>query len=121
LEKIGVDRWEYDLWHEIIRAALEGHPNQVDLSYHDALKRPAASRYGATTPALLNWFKRFNRERSYADQVKPFNFLNSFQARPQFELSEDRQQAVRTRGRSRKLSACRAIQPRHRRRGSDCI
>jgi hypothetical protein len=55
LDKIGVDRWHYDLWHEIIRAALEGRPDEVDLSYHEGLNRAAASRYGATTPARLQW------------------------------------------------------------------
>ena len=59
LSDIGVDRWQYDLWYKIIQAALDGHPDQVDLSYHDALKRPAVSRYGATTPALLKWFEDF--------------------------------------------------------------
>lgn len=51
------------------------------------------SRYGATTPALLKWFTTFNRERDYPDQVKPFNFLSAFHARPQFELSEAKQWA----------------------------
>ena len=60
LDDIGVERWQYDLWYKIIRAALDGHPDQVDLSYHDALKQPAVSRYGATTPALLKWFAAFN-------------------------------------------------------------
>jgi hypothetical protein len=60
LDAIGVDRWQYDLWHEIIRAALDGHPDQVGVSYHEGLSRAAASRYGATTPALLQWFKTFN-------------------------------------------------------------
>ncbi len=77
LDKIGVERWQYDLWYKIIRAALDGHPDQVDLSYHNALKQPAVSRYGATTPALLKWFEAFNRGREYPDQVKPFNFLNA--------------------------------------------
>ena len=88
LSDIGVDRWQYDLWYKIIQAALDGHPDQVDLSYHDALKRPAVSRYGATTPALLKWFEAFNSGREYPDQVKPFNFLNAFHARPQFELPD---------------------------------
>ena len=47
LDKIGVERWQYDLWHQIIRAALDGHPDQVDLDYHPKLNTPAASRYGA--------------------------------------------------------------------------
>lgn len=29
LEKIGVERWQYDLWYQIIVAALDGHPDQV--------------------------------------------------------------------------------------------
>ena len=41
MNDIGVERWQYDLWYEIIRAALEGHPDQVDLSYHEALNQPA--------------------------------------------------------------------------------
>ncbi len=111
LDAIGVDRWQYDLWHEIIRGALGGHPDQVDLSYHDALKRPAVSRYGATTPTLLNWFKRFNRNRAYDDQVKPFNFLNAFQARLQLQLSDADQLAIPKRGRPRKQSLIKPVGP----------
>jgi hypothetical protein len=104
LGEIGVDRWQYDLWHEIIRAALDGHPDQVDLAYHDALKQPAVSRYGATTPALLKWVAKFNQSHEYAEQVKPFNFLNSFYARPQLELPDAEQWAKPKRGRPRKQS-----------------
>jgi hypothetical protein len=82
LDKIGVERWQYDLWYQIIVAALDGHPDQVDLDYHHSLNQPAASRYGATTPKLLRWFKTYNQNRSYRDQVKPFNFLLAFQASP---------------------------------------
>jgi hypothetical protein len=60
------------------------------------------SRYGATTPALLKWFVAFNRDRAYADQVKPFNFLSAFHARPKFELSDEQQWAAPMRGRPRK-------------------
>src|SRR5271166_6179082 len=104
LSDIGVYRWQYDLWYKIIQAALDGHPDQVDLSYHDALKQPAVSRYGATTPALLKWFETFNSRREYAEQVKPFNFLNAFHARPQFELPDAEQWAKPKRGRPRKQS-----------------
>jgi hypothetical protein len=82
LSIIGVDRWQYDLWYKIIRAALDGHPDQVDLGYHAALGQPAASRYAATTPQLLRWFKTFNQNREPRDQVWPFNFLLAFQASP---------------------------------------
>jgi hypothetical protein len=111
LADIGVDRWQYDLWHEIIRAALDGHPDQVDLSYHAGLSGAAASRYGATTPTLLKWFKTFNHQRAYADQVKPFNFMNAFQARLQLEPSDADCVAVSKRGRPRKQSVVRPVAP----------
>lgn len=79
LSEIGVERWQYDLWHQIILAALEGHPDQVDLSYHPNLDSPAASRYGATTPGLLAWFRNHNENKPYCDQVRPNNFLLAYQ------------------------------------------
>ena len=82
LDKIGVERWQYDLWHQIIRAALDSHPDQVDLGYHPKLDAPAASRYGATTPALLGWFDGYNVDRVYGDRVRPSNFLLAFQIDP---------------------------------------
>jgi DNA-binding XRE family transcriptional regulator len=77
-----VERWHHDLWHQIIRAALDGHPDQVDLDYHPNLNKPAASRYAATTPALLDWFKVHNADLAYSDQVGPFNFLLAYQVEP---------------------------------------
>ncbi len=109
LSDIGVERWQCDLWYKIIQAALDGHPDQVDLSYHDALKQPAVSRYGATTPALLKWFEAFNCGREYPDQVKPFNFLNAYHARPRFELSDAEQWAKPKRGRPREQSDVKPI------------
>lgn len=82
LKDIGVERWQYDFWHQIIRAALDGHPEKVDLNYHPALALPAASRYGATTPKLLRWFAKYNEDRPYAEQVKPNNFLLAYQIAP---------------------------------------
>lgn len=80
LKLIGVERWQYDLWHQIIHAAIKKHPDQIDLEYHPNLKLPAASRYASTTPALLNWFKSHNLNRLYGNQVRPFNFMVAFQA-----------------------------------------
>jgi hypothetical protein len=80
LQTIGVERWHYDLWYRIIVAAIEGPPDQVDLGYHPALNGPAASRYAATTPEISGWFKTFNRNREYHNQVRPFNFMLAFQA-----------------------------------------
>jgi DNA-binding Xre family transcriptional regulator len=76
----GVERWQYDLWFQIIRANLDGHPEQVDLTYHPALQLPAMSRYSVTTPVLERWFKQHNANRPYEDRVKPFNFISGFQA-----------------------------------------
>ncbi|QCK88034.1 helix-turn-helix transcriptional regulator [Phreatobacter aquaticus] len=75
LQSAEIEAWQYDLWFHIIQAMREGHPEQVRLDYHPALKQPAISRYGATTPALLKLFDHFNRGRSYRQKVKPFNFM----------------------------------------------
>jgi hypothetical protein len=76
----GTERWHSDLWSQIVSAALAGHPDRIDLAYHPAFAAPAVSRYGATTPELLRWFRRYNAKRSYRQQVKPFGFLYSLQA-----------------------------------------
>ncbi len=82
LAEIGVERWQYDFWHQIIRGVLDGHPDQVDMTYHPSLALPAASRYAATTPKLLRWFGKHNQNRPYPDQVKPSNFLLAYQIAP---------------------------------------
>ena len=111
LSDIGVDRWQYDLWYQIIQAELQAHPDRVDLSYHPGLEGPAASRYGATTPDLLGWFKTFNRNRSYQDQVKPFNFLICFQSRPQLALSEAEACAIPKKGPRPKARQAKPVAP----------
>ncbi|MBL0924296.1 MAG: hypothetical protein IBJ12_07500 [Sphingomonadaceae bacterium] len=73
----GTSYWHVDLWWRIVKSALAGTPNQVPLDYHAAMLRPAFSRYGATSPDLLRWFKGYNSNRKYRDQVKPFGFLLS--------------------------------------------
>jgi len=82
LEEIGVERWQHDFWHQIIRAVLDGHPDQVDLNFHPNLALPAASRYAGTTPSLLAWFRRHNESRPYGEQVRPGNFLLAYQINP---------------------------------------
>jgi hypothetical protein len=84
LNKMGVERWQCDLWYKIIEAELAGRGEEVDFSYHPALNMPAASRYGATTMDLLRWFKLRNEGKAYADWVKPFNFMLCFQVAPNF-------------------------------------
>ncbi len=76
-----VEHWHCDLWFQIVSAALAGHPDRPTLDYHPAMKAPAISHYGATAPELLRWFDGFNAKRPYREQVKPFGFLLSLQAR----------------------------------------
>lgn len=81
LGKIGVRRWQYDLWYKIIEAGLTGTPNKVALDYHPALLKPAASRYTATSPALLKWMDGWNVPRHWFKEVRPFGFMLKFTAR----------------------------------------
>lgn len=73
--------WHKDLWTAICEAALEGVDDSGEFIRDERLNIPAASRYGANTPALLKWFSDYNGDLPRAQQVKPFNFLLSFQAR----------------------------------------
>ncbi len=80
LHDIGVERWQHDVWYRIVTAALEGHPDQVRLVDLPGFDHPSVSRYGATTPTLLRWFKTYNRGKPYREQVRPFGFMLAFQA-----------------------------------------
>jgi hypothetical protein len=82
--KIGVELWQHDIWWTIVKAALDGSPDKVNLDYHEALTGPAVSRYAATTPKLLRWFATYNKTRSYEEQVKPFGFLLAFLGKEDF-------------------------------------
>jgi hypothetical protein len=81
LEEMGLNRWQYDLWYRIVEASLAGHPSQVQLDDIKGLNKTAISRYAATTPRLLEWFKTHNEGRCYREQVRPFGFLCAFTAR----------------------------------------
>jgi hypothetical protein len=85
----GVRLWEEDVWKQIISAALGDRPHEVDYAFRSEMLRPAHSRYGSTRPAVLNWFKRYNEGRPYAEQVKPFNFLLTFFTRRQEDMASD--------------------------------
>ncbi|WP_439575950.1 hypothetical protein [Phreatobacter sp.] len=76
----GILPWQHDLWLEIINAAKGPHPEQVRLNFHQNMNYPAVSRYAVTTPSLHKMFAEFNRGNSYAESVKPFNFLLALQA-----------------------------------------
>ena len=82
----GVDLWQEDLWRAIIKAAESENPRHLALDWHENLSKPAASRYAATKPEILNWFKAYNKKRDYDEQVKPFNFLLTFQGKRREDL-----------------------------------
>lgn len=84
LERIGVDLWQEDLWKRIIIAAEgtneAGDGYAIGLDRDERFRGPDARRYAATTPALLSWFKTYNRGRPYETQVRPFGFLLTMQS-----------------------------------------
>jgi len=88
LHKLGLKRWHADLWFCIINAALGETPEQVDLSQLPGLDGPAVSRYTATTPELLGWFSRYNDERDYRKQIRPFGFMLSYQPKREIGASD---------------------------------
>src|SRR5947207_1788241 len=51
------------------------------------MKVPAASRYTATTPALLRSFKHYNKERESSAQVRPLTFMLWFHAKEPHEAA----------------------------------
>jgi len=105
--KDGIALWHSDLWFQIVSAALAGHPDQVAQDYHSALDAPAICRYGASSPDLLAWFKGWNRDRPYRDQVKPFGFLLAMSAR--FDLGSERIVGSHTARRSRSVKCPKPI------------
>jgi hypothetical protein len=110
LDKIGVELWQHDIWWQIVAAALSENVNRVNLKFHPALEQPAISRYGATTPKLLRWFDRFNEDRPYGEQVKPFGFLYALFAKKRIEPNE----VILETGAKQKKSAARHSQDKYR-------
>ena len=111
-----VDRWEHDLWYVIVRAALAGDIDSVDLSVLPGLNKPAASQYAATSPDRLAWFDAHNKKSSPEKHVGPSNFLLTFQARPRADLVPVRmilKQDKPRRGRKRKPKVIRPVAPYH--------
>lgn len=89
LQEIGVERWQHDYWYCLLEAALAGNPERPDLSRLPGFDKPAVSRYAATTPELLRWFKHYNARKPYPEQVKPFNFLLAAQAKKTSQSVKD--------------------------------
>ena len=63
-------KWIAEVWLHIIRRLL--NLPTLDLGFG---KRPAVGRVSVSSPAVMNAFTDFNAGKSYADQIKPFNFL----------------------------------------------
>jgi hypothetical protein len=106
----GVQRWHCDLWFEIISAGLGPKPDMPRLDFHLAMNAPAVSRYAATAPELLSWFKIYNANRPYRDQVKPFGFLLSLSAKRALASREVIAPQAR-KGRPRKVAPVKPIAP----------
>jgi hypothetical protein len=112
LEDLGVRRWHYDLWYKIVEAALLGQPNNVPLDRHPAFQKPAAIRYTATSPPLLNWVARWNTGKPYKEQIRPFGFLLAFMPRTGlFALISETLIDQPSRGRPAKTEALAPIAP----------
>ncbi len=71
----GVLLWQEELWRDIVAEALRGEARPIPFAAREELNIPAASRYSATTPHILGWFRKFNEGRPYSEQIRPFNFL----------------------------------------------
>jgi hypothetical protein len=82
----GVLLWQEELWRDIVSAALRGEPRPIPFASREQLNFPAASRYSATTPHILSWFRKFNEDRPYSEQIRPFNFLVWFHAKRPDEI-----------------------------------
>jgi hypothetical protein len=68
-------RWQHDLWWVMVQHALAGDIHGMRYDWHPALKRPAVSRYAATSPRILGWMDRINSGKPYGERVKPFGFM----------------------------------------------
>ncbi|WP_018148026.1 hypothetical protein [Henriciella marina] len=71
--------WHEQVWERICLAALNGEDDKLNFVGIEGFNKPAASRYAATKPNLLEWFADYNQARDYPDQIRPFTFMLSFQ------------------------------------------
>jgi hypothetical protein len=81
LDRAGVRRWHYDVWFQILQAALKTS-DLVDFESIIGFESKAVVRYAATTPTLLSWYAKYNRGLPYSAKVKPFNFMLMFHVSP---------------------------------------
>lgn len=73
----GVPDWITAFWMQILSEATGQKVESPDW-----MRRIAVTRTGITSPELLRPFAELNKDKPYADQVKPFNFLQSAHVAP---------------------------------------
>lgn len=69
-ERDGLDGWEHALWLGIVRERLG-----LAAAAPEWRDRPAVMSHTVSSPLLLKAFEAFNRKKTFAQQVKPFNFM----------------------------------------------
>jgi hypothetical protein len=93
-ERIGVPLWQEDIWKEIIRAADSDTPDEARFTEMAGFDVHAGSQYAATTPELLRWFNGYNEGQPSGQQVFPFGFLLSLQAKSRLEMAKEEPDAL---------------------------
>ena len=84
---LGVLNWQREFWLFMVEHALSGQPGPPDLSLLEGFNAPALVQYAVTTPELLRNFRKYNAERPYNRQVRPFGFMVMFQQEEECEHS----------------------------------
>ena len=75
-------QWLHDLWHQIVRAALDGHPDRRSmLSPLPGIDSPAMSQWRVTTPEMLDQVEAYNEGKQPDACIRPYNFLSAFMIR----------------------------------------
>jgi hypothetical protein len=93
---LGVAKWQRDYWLALIEHAQSGKGGPPDLSRLEGFGNPALIRHAVTTPELQHAFDKYNADRPYHRQVRPFGFMVVFQQ----EEMPDGADSARSKGRS---------------------
>lgn len=86
--------WQKEHWRSIIEAALRGEDDSGAFITDERLQKPAASRYTANTSKHLKWFAKYNKDLPWSEQVRPCNFLLTFQAKKLDRLATTNHEAA---------------------------
>ncbi len=77
--ELGVLKWQRDFWLVLLDHVLAARLGPPDLTQLKGFESPAAIRYAVTTPDLWHGFRRYNDDKPYHKQVRPFGFMVVFQ------------------------------------------